>query len=63
MEEYAAFVKQQRLKQNLSISELAQKSKCTYNAILYWEEHKRVPSIESAEKVLRALGVTYTLGK
>ena len=63
MSDFAKLIKEERIKQKISCTELGRKAGCTGNAIKYWENQHRTPSIDSADKVLKALGVTYTLGK
>lgn len=56
-------IKIERLKQNLSVDELAKRAGVTRRAIFYWESGTKKMTIESADKVLNALGVSYILGK
>ena len=47
----------------MSRYKLAQLTGLSGRAISYWEEERRSISMENADKILKALGVTYTIGK
>ena len=61
--EISMLIKTEREKQGLTKSELAKKAGVTVRAIEYWENGKRtITEIDAADKVLKALGVTFVLG-
>lgn len=57
------FIESERTKQGLSRYRLAQISGVTLKAISYWETGERNISIDCADKVFNALGVTIRIGK
>lgn len=61
--EIGKLIQKEREKQGLSCNQLAIKTGCTGRAISYWETGQRVPSIEMADNVLTALGITLQIGK
>lgn len=61
--EIGKIIKEQRLKNNISISNLAKKIGCTERAIFYWESGERSISLENADKILKELNITLTIGK
>ena len=52
-----------RNKQGMSKAELAQLIGCTQRAIRYWERGERSISLDMADKALKALGLSATIGK
>lgn len=60
--EFEKILKEERLKRNISQQRLADMSGVTKRAIAYWESGKRKMTVESADKVFRALGVSITIG-
>lgn len=60
--EIADFIHQERIKQGLSISQLAKKSGVSDRAISYYERGLRSMQLDCAEKVLIALGYTLKIG-
>ncbi len=56
------FIEQERKKQGISRYALAKKAGVTSQAILYWERGKRKISLENAEKICKALGISITIG-
>jgi transcriptional regulator with XRE-family HTH domain len=52
-----------RAEQGLTLRRLADMAGVSYVALHLWEQGKKIPTIESADKVLKALGVTVTIGK
>ena len=46
----------------ISKRELAKKIGCTTRHIYYWQNGERSISIDMADKALKALGISYTLG-
>lgn len=61
--DFGAILKKERINKELSIQELAEKAGVTVRAIYYWECGEKHMSIESADKVFNALGVSVTIGK
>lgn len=61
--ELSEFLREKRTKQGLSQQELADKAGVTKRAIAYWENGERHMSVESADKVFKALNVTIKIGK
>lgn len=55
-------IEKERIKSNITKSKLAKMVGCTSRAIHYWENGKRSISLENADKVLKALGTTITIG-
>ena len=47
----------------ISQSELARMLGCTVRLVRYWEHGERGMSIDMADRALRILGLTYTLGR
>lgn len=52
---YGLYLRQERMKQNLSVEELAHKSGFTAQAIWNWEHNNCVPTIEEWEQTLKVL--------
>ncbi len=63
MKEIAEIIKQERIKRNLSYEEIAQKAGVTSRAVRLWERNERSISLKNADKVLKALDVSLTIGK
>lgn len=61
--DYGKFLKEQREKQKISQQALADVAGVTKMAISYWETGKRKMTIESADKVFKALNVYAVIGK
>lgn len=61
--EIGKIIEKERKKQHLSKYKLAKMAGVTETAIRYWESGERTMNISSADKVLKALGVTVTIGK
>lgn len=55
-------VKDERIKKGISQQALATKAEVTKRAIAYWESGQRQMTVESADKVLKALGLSVVLG-
>ncbi|MBN1048724.1 helix-turn-helix domain-containing protein [Clostridium botulinum] len=55
-------IEKERIKSNISKSKLAEKVGCTSRSIDYWENGERSISFENADKILKALGKTITIG-
>ena len=60
--EFAQILKDARLKSGLTNKEFAAKLKTSTAVIWRWEKGLHVPTIEMADKVLKALGMTMTIG-
>lgn len=56
-------LREERTKQGISQQKLAELSGVTKRAITYWEKGLRSMSVESADKVFRALHVSITIGE
>lgn len=56
-------IQEERIKQKLTRKQLAMMAGCTSRAISYWEIGQRDISVKMADEVLKALGVTFNLGK
>lgn len=55
-------IREERIKQGISQQQLADKAGVTKRSIVYWETQGREITIEYADKVLKALGVSVVLG-
>ncbi len=62
-DKFTKIVQNERIKKGLSANALGKKAGISGRAITYWESGQREPSLESAHKVLKALGVTMVIGK
>ena len=60
--DFGAILKEERINKGLSIRELAEKAGVTERAVYYWERGEKNMSIESADKVFKALEVSITIG-
>ena len=61
---FGELIRTQRLEKGLSIRTLAELTGLSSGAISRWESGKRIPSIESFNKVMAALGAElYVMGK
>lgn len=56
-------VREERLKRGISQYKLAEMTGFTRRAIVYWETGKRKMTVDAADTVFKALGVTVLLGK
>lgn len=56
-------IQEERIKQKLTRKQLATMAGCTSRAISYWEIGQQDISVKMADEVLKALGVTFNLGK
>lgn len=59
----AEIIKINRQKNNLTREQLAKLSGVSKDSIYAWEKGKRIPSIYSADKVLKALNIEMAIGK
>ncbi len=55
-------IKEERIKQGISIRKLAQMAKCSDRSIVYWESGKREISVNMADKLLKTLGIQIQIG-
>ena len=60
---YAQLIRTERERQGLSYRKLSEMSGCTYTSIWRWEHGEDPPSLENADALLRALGVSMTIGE
>lgn len=56
-------LKEKRMEQGLSQQKLAEEAGVTKRAIVYWENGKKKMSVESADKVFRALHTSIVIGE
>lgn len=61
--DFGKYLKEERMKQGKSQQQLAEESGVTKRAIAYWESGRKKMSIDSAEKVFKALHVTILIGE
>ncbi|MGF6376882.1 DNA-binding transcriptional regulator YiaG [Clostridiales Family XIII bacterium PM5-7] len=61
--EIVKLVKEKREDLELTRADLARMLGCTTRIVRYWENGERGMSIDMADKALRLLGISYTLGK
>lgn len=59
----AKMIKEERQRQGLSRQALAEAANVTVRAICYWESGKRKMSVESADRVFKALHLSVTIGE
>lgn len=57
-----AYLKEKREQQGLSHEKLAKAAGVSKRSLIYWEQGEREPSVENADKVLRALGTSLKIG-
>lgn len=58
---FGELIKSQRVLRDYSIRELADLTGFSYASISRWESGKRVPSVESFNKIMTALGAELTV--
>lgn len=56
-------IKEERVRQGLSLRELARKAGVSDSAIHNWEKGRNKLTVENADKILKALGLTISIGK
>lgn len=61
--EYGKYLKEERIKQGKTQQQLADAAGVTKRAIAYWENGSKKMSLESAEKVFKALHVSIVVGE
>ena len=62
MVNFSEVIREERIKQGLSQRGLGKKAGCSGRIIGYWESGEKIPNIQLADKVLKALGIALTLG-
>ncbi len=55
-------IKDEKKRQNISSLELANRIGCTKRMVNYWEKKRSIPSVEKADLILKALGISVTIG-
>lgn len=55
-------IREERIKQGISIRKLAKMVGCTDRAIVYWEKGEREITVNMADKLLKALGISMDIG-
>lgn len=58
-----SYINIKRIEKGISRKELAQMIGCSSRLIYYWENGKRGMSLDMADKALKVLGISYTLGE
>lgn len=61
--DYGKIIKEERIRQGMSQLQLAEKIGYTPRSILYWEKGKRRMTLESADKVFKALHISMQIGE
>lgn len=56
-------LKSERIRQGISQQKLADLAGVTKRAVTYWENGKRKMTLESADKILKALHTSVTIGE
>ena len=60
---FGRLLREERMKQKVSQYQLAQKAGVTKRSIAYWESGTKKMSLESADKVFKALHVSVVIGE
>lgn len=55
-------IREERIKQGISIRKLAKMAGCTERAIAYWEKGEKEITVNMADRMLKTLGVKMELG-
>lgn len=55
-------IREERMKQGISIRKLAQMAGCTDRAIVYWEKGEKEITVNMADKLLKTLGISVKIG-
>lgn len=63
MENISKIIARERKRQGLSTYKLGDMAKCSERTIAYYEQEKRKPTLEIADRILKALGVSMNIGK
>ena len=61
--QFSKIVKDERVRQGLSQKQLAEAAGVTQRAIYYWENGERHMTVESADKVFKALHISVRIGE
>lgn len=56
------YLREQRIRRGLSHEKLAKAAGVSKRSLIYWEKGEKDISLENADKVLKALGVSLTIG-
>lgn len=59
---FRKYSRTEREKQGLSRKKLAEKAGCSEMAIYYWETGRREITLQMADQILKALGVSMKIG-
>lgn len=60
--EIGKIIEKEKINKNISKVKLAEMIGCTTRAIDYWENGTRSISLDNADKIFKALGITLTIG-
>lgn len=55
-------IREERIKQGISIRKLAQMAGCTDRAIVYWEKGEKEITVNMADRLLNVLGISARIG-
>ena len=55
-------IREERMKQGISIRKLTQMAGCTDRAIVYWEKGEKEITVNMADKLLKTLGISVKIG-
>lgn len=55
-------IREERIKQRISMRRLAQMAGCTDRAIAYWEKGEKEITVNMADKILKVLGISMNIG-
>lgn len=61
--DFGKIIKEARIRQGMSQQQLAEKVGYTQRAIVYWEKGQRRMTVESADKVFKALHISVRIGE
>lgn len=61
--DFGQIMKTERIRQNISQQKLADEAGVTKRAINYWESGKRKMTVDCADRIFKALGITVEIGK
>ena len=56
------YLREQRIRQELSHEKLAKAAGVSKRSLIYWEQGAKEISLDNADKVLKALNVSLTIG-
>lgn len=63
MVNFAKLLREKRIEKGISRKQLAMRAGVTERAICYWEHGERNMSVETADRIFRALGIRVKIGK